>query len=119
MTVHRITEETVLEAPETQLLLPKRFVGHIGGGVTVPIVRNLEIFQCTNTAPVSVTHFKDGQIGQTIRLLGDGFTTIVHGATVKTNTAANKLLLVNKVYTFTLYRIPDTDVGVRTWVENE
>ena len=43
-------------------------------------------------------------------VLGDGFTTLVHGSNIKTNTAANKLLATNQVYIF-------TRIG-SAWIEN-
>jgi hypothetical protein len=79
-------------------------------GDTTPIVLNRTRLVCTNTGATSITQFKQGQEGQEIKILGDGFTTLVHGTYIKTNTAANKLLAVNKVYTFTRFN--------SLWIEN-
>lgn len=95
----RITNEQIQEAPVTKLALDKTFVGSMKG--VTPSVKNLEVFRGTNTGAVIVTQFTSGQDGQTIRILGDGQMTITNGANIKTNTGANKLLLANKVYTFT------------------
>jgi len=77
---------------------------------TTPSVLNVERVKFANTGAVTVTDFLYGQEGQNILVLGDGFTTIQHGALIKTNTAANKLLAVNAVYSFT--RISSV------WIEN-
>lgn len=71
---------------------------------------NLTRIVFANLAPVSVTDFLNAQEGQEIKVLGDGQTTIVHGTKIKTNTAANKLLAVNKIYTFTHFP--------PLWIEN-
>lgn len=77
---------------------------------TTPSVLNRTRLVCTNTSSTNVTQFRYGQEGQEIKLLGDGFTTLVHGTYIKTNTGANKLLAVNKVYTFTRFN--------SLWIEN-
>jgi len=92
-------------------LLPIEYVSDIIPGDTTPTVLNCKLFTLSNTAPLSITYFDDGADGQTIKLLGDGFTTLVNGTTLKTNTGANKLLLANIIYTLTLIS------GV--WYENE
>ena len=78
---------------------------------TTPTVSNINFMKCANTTPISISNFLGGAQGQMLRLLGDGNTTIVNGTTIKTNTAANKLLSSTKVYTFTYWS------GV--WYENE
>lgn len=70
---------------------------------TTPTVRNITRFRANNTGAVTVTNFDDGQDGQEIKILGDGFTTVDHGTTIFTNTGADKLLAANKVYTFTKF----------------
>ena len=92
-------------------VLPIEYVSDIIAGDTTPTVLNCKLFTLQNAAPLSVTYFDDGAEGQTIKLLGDGFTTIVNGAALKVNIGANKLLLANIIYTFTLIN------GV--WYENE
>lgn len=73
----------------------------INDGAIILDVTNLEFIQLLNTAPVTITSFKGGMQGRMIKLLGDGFTTIANNALIKTNTGVNKLLLINKIYTFT------------------
>lgn len=69
---------------------------------TTPSVANVTVFKGSGSV-VSITNFTKGVDGQTIRILGDGTTTIVHDATkICTNTGANKVLAVRKIYTFTL-----------------
>lgn len=68
---------------------------------TTPSVSNLNVLVFVNTAPVTITNFLRGAFFQTIRLVGDGFTTVDHNATIKTNTAAPKLLSADKIYVFT------------------
>lgn len=115
----RSTREEIIESPKTHLVLDKEFVGSMKGAT--PDVKDVKYFRGTNTAPATVTQFINGQQGQTIKILGDGQMTITNGANIKTNTAANKLLAVNKIYTFTKIIVRNTS-GVITsnvWYENE
>lgn len=96
-------EPITFEARTTFLVLPTKFVGTFAAGETTPSVLNVEKFKSANVAPVSITNFLFGQNGQELMILGDGFITIVDGANIKTNTGANKLLLADTTYKFTLY----------------
>lgn len=78
---------------------------------TTVSVLNISALNFANTSPVTVTNLLNGQEGQVIKILGDGNTTLDHGANILTNTGADKLLAANKVYTFTLFGT--------TWVEDE
>jgi hypothetical protein len=49
----------------------------------------------------NVTNFTNGVNGNVLKVLGDGNVTLVNGASIVTNTGANKLLALNKIYTFT------------------
>jgi hypothetical protein len=91
-------------------VLPIRFVGELTVGAANPSVLNVERWKAANTGAINVTDFIDGQEGQEIKILGDGFTTVNHNVNIKTNTGANKLLAANKVYTFTRFGT--------LWVEN-
>lgn len=71
--------------------------------VTTPKVEHHNIWKANNTTAITITNFLLGSKGQTIYILGDGFTTIANNATIKTNTGSNKLLLTNQVYTFVNY----------------
>lgn len=105
----RITNETIQEAPRTLLALDKIFVGKLSGAT--PSVMNQTRFKGSNAGAVTVTQFKNGQEGQTIKILGDGNMTIQNGTNIITNTAADKLLELNVIYTFTLVET--------IWYENE
>jgi uncharacterized protein YqjF (DUF2071 family) len=70
---------------------------------TTPSVANSTHFICSAVAPVTITNFREGADYQEISLLGDGFSTVSHNISIKTNTGANKLLLVDKVYHFTKF----------------
>lgn len=98
--VARVTTEQVIEAPVTQTVLEKKFSLNSKADLT-PSVLNIEKLVFKNAAPVNVTKFDNGQPNQEISILGDGNTTIVNNAVIKTNTGANKLLAANKVYRFT------------------
>jgi len=69
---------------------------------TVPNVLNIQVLVFKNTGAVTVTNFVGSVDGQTLKLLGDGNTTIKNNSTIKTSTGADKLLAVNKFYTFTI-----------------
>lgn len=105
----RITSDIIQEAPTTHVMLDKYFINAISGAT--PSALNRTTLRCNNAAPVTVTDFTGGQEGQTFKLLGDGNTTISNNSNIKTNTGANKLVLADIVYTFTLFS------GV--WIEDE
>ncbi len=91
-----------VEVSERRLLLPTTFVGKLIAGNTTPSVKNVERWKAVNIAPVSVTDFLDGQDGQELLILGDGFTTLVYDSTklVPSTAPANLLLVANAVYNF-------------------
>lgn len=65
-----------------------------------PNVANLQVIEGNGSA-VTITNFIGGSNGQPISIVGDGTTTISNNANITTNTGANKLLSVGKVYRFT------------------
>lgn len=69
---------------------------------TTPSVEGAKVYACSGSV-VSITNFTNGIKNQTIKLIGDGNTTLVHGASIKTTTGANKLLAADRIYTLTLY----------------
>lgn len=83
------------------LTLPTSFVGTFVASDTEPSVLNVNVWKCNNTGAVTVTNFTNGQEGQTIRIYGDGFTTVQNGTNIFTNIGADKLLATNAIYTFT------------------
>lgn len=106
----RVTEERIIEAPQTNLVLPKKFVRRTSKD-TSPEVLNTEELICGNTAALTITDFEQGAEGQHLYVLGDGFTTLTHGAKIKTNTAADKLLAADKFYHFVRFN--------NIWIEQE
>jgi hypothetical protein len=84
------------------LVLPIVYVNNIPLSDLTPSVLNCLLHNFSNVGATTVTNFTNGTEGQTIRIKGDGFTTIKNNTTIKTNTAADKLLAANTIYTLTL-----------------
>ena len=93
----RITSEQHFEAPRTDLVLPKRFVGRMPKKATTVSVKDVEHWMTQNTEAVTITDFTNGQEGQDLYILGDGFTTLTHGTNIFLIGTANLLLAVNKL----------------------
>lgn len=87
---------------KSYLVLPTSYISELPPTDTTPTVANCLVYKCIATAPITVTNFTEGAEGQSIRIKGDGFTTIKNNTTIKTNTGADKLLAATKVYTLTL-----------------
>lgn len=100
MTIKRVNQELVVEAPITFGVLTKKFIGTLFAGDTTPSVKNLTIFKCVNVSSVIITDFLNGQEGQEIVLLGDGNTEVVDSANL-TCTDGGHVLDAGKVYRFT------------------
>jgi hypothetical protein len=100
----RIRQKMNVEVPYTPLVLPNQFIGKLQ--TATPNVQNT-LFFYSHTSGTIVTHFLNGQDGQSIKILGNGHTTIKHFASapdnIHTNTGANKLLASGLVYTFTFF----------------
>ncbi len=92
-------EEVTFNAPITFNALAKELVGILNG--VTPSVKGTHVFTCSVLVE-TVTNFAYGATGQSIQILGNGNKTISHNANIKTNTAANKVLVANKIYTFTM-----------------
>jgi hypothetical protein len=99
----RFTHPIVSEAPRRDTVLPQFFVKMLEVANATPDVANIERGMLQNTVAQTVTNFLHGQPGQRLVVLGDSFTTLQNGGRIFTNTAANKLLLANKVYRFTYF----------------
>lgn len=78
--------------------LPKEFVGTLTKNDVTPSVKNVRVWKGSGTV-VTITDFDDASDGF-LAILGDGTTTISHNANIKTNTGANKLLAVDRLYIF-------------------
>lgn len=109
--LERVESEQSVEASQTKQQLERQWVRRFLPADATPDVSNVERFIAGNTGANNLTYFDKGQDGQTIKILGDGFTTVVHNVTkIKTNTAADKPLDAGKVYTFTRFN--------KIWVED-
>lgn len=97
-----IYDEQVVFNAETRFnVLPKRLVDSFEKLTTTPDVSNIEVFRTLNTTGTTVTNFLKGASGQSIRIRGDGFTTVENNTNIKTSTGAAKLLSPNLMYEFT------------------
>jgi hypothetical protein len=105
-----VEDPVVFRSPVTFTELIESPISPVPFGALIPSVLNRTRLLFNNSAPTLVTNFTHGQEGQEIKILGDGQTTLDFGASIKTNTGVDKLLLVNKVYTFTLFN--------NVWIEN-
>lgn len=113
----RVKGEVHFEDMVQRDVLEKQYVQPMKGAT--PDVSNKRIFEGANTGAVNVTDFINGSLGQRLFIRGDGQMTIINSAIILTNTGANKLLAVNKVYKFTYFeRIVATNV-LHVWVEDE
>lgn len=77
-------------------------------------VTDLRVLYFNNSVPITITNFTGGAEQQTISIRGDGQTTIQNNANIVTNTGADKLLTINKVYRFTLFKVS----GTLKWLED-
>lgn len=96
--VPQIQEEASLEASASPVVLPKDYVGSLIKSNATPSVRNLTRLRAGGVA-VTITDFKDGQDGQTIKILGDGLTNVASNANIVRG--AGGVLTSDRVYTFT------------------
>jgi hypothetical protein len=85
VTFEQLVENPVLAAPVAD---------------ATPSVLNTTRIKLTNTSPVTITNFREGQEGQTIYLIGDGQTSVAHNTDIKTHTGSTILLEIDKVYIF-------------------
>lgn len=95
-----VTNQQVYQAPQLQQVLDEKYARVLQKTTATPSVINIEHAHAVNTAPQNVTDFLGGQPYQSVSIKGDGFTTVVNGGNIFTNTGANKLLAVNIIYTF-------------------
>lgn len=84
------------------IVLPVVNADTITPTVTIPNVKALNVLICKNTGAITITNFTGGSPNQSIKLIGDGFTTIKNNSTIVTNTGVDRLLGINKAYNFTL-----------------
>lgn len=103
MPIRTVTEQQQVEAQTSNLILPTQFVGSFSKLDTTPSVKNVRCWICQNVAPVSIVNFDDGQEGQTIKVLGDGQTSVDPAAGFIVTATGAVALMAAKVYTFTMF----------------
>lgn len=86
----------------------------ISKSVATPNVENTEFLAFANTSAFTVTDFRRGSNGQTLRILGDSFTVISHGARIKNVGEISHILLANVVYLYVLYNNVWYNIGSDT-----
>lgn len=98
--VIQVPGQIQVEGPAKPLILPTDFVGNIKVADTTPSVKNAVTWIAQNTSPLVITQFDDGQDGQVLYILGDGFTTVADNANIKNNNGNDTLLEPGAVYTY-------------------
>lgn len=101
MSTDRVTNPQDIDAPTTFNQLPRQFVAHAKKNSMAISVANIEKIILRNEEPFNIADFTGGQPGQTIKVLGDGFSTFLNNSNIYVNTGADKLAEANVVYTFT------------------
>lgn len=104
----RIEEEFSVEAIRTDNVEPREFIGTLENSTT-PSVKKLRKWIASG-AVVIIDDFLDGYNGKELFIIGDGTSTVAHGAKIKTNTGANHALAADRLYIFLRHD------GV--WIEN-
>lgn len=112
----RITGEVHFEDVVSRNVLERNDIQALSVSDT-PSVLNQKFFEAKSVSPITVTDFKNGSPAQRLYILGDGNTTVEHGTFIFTNTGADKLLELNKVYKFTYFPI-NTSPKSHKWVED-
>lgn len=81
---------------------PTVYESLINAGNTTPSVDNIDLLILSGVATI-IINFTKGYNNQYLRVLGDGVSTISNNVNIKTNTGANKILAIRKIYRFTYY----------------
>lgn len=97
----RVRTDNIDEGVRRSLHQDTLFRSKFPSGLATPSVMDCNVWEC-GAGVIAITNFKNGQEGQTIRILGNVNNTINNNANIKTNTGANKVLAANKMYTFTM-----------------
>lgn len=98
----KVPRVLTLENPIQFEVLPEK-IWHNSKGDTTPSVLNNDRLRFVNTGATTVTKFDEGANGQFLVVIGDGLTTIAHGATIKNALGVNKLLLLDVAYAYVFY----------------
>jgi hypothetical protein len=102
MSLNVVDKELSVEAQTRFVVEPTIFVAVLPLNDATPSVLSLSRFKGNGTVN-TITNFKHGQDGQSIKIRGDGTTTIANNSNIKTATGSNTLLELDKVYEFTYY----------------
>lgn len=97
---YRFRDPVVFEAGVIFTQIPNAIVAVATPGATTPSILNSTSLKLAATGATTLTNFMNGAQGQLLAVFGDGNTTVTHGTKIFTNTGANKLLAVNRVYVF-------------------
>lgn len=103
MPIRTVTEQQQVEAQTSNLILPTQYVGKFAVGDTTPSVKNVRCWICQNIAPLSISNFDDGQEGQTLKILGDGQSSVDPAAGFIVTASGALALMAGHVYTFTKF----------------
>lgn len=78
-----------------------RTVSSFSNGVTQPSIYGARLWIEKNTAPTTISHFRDGEEGQIFTLWATTpNTTVANSGTIRTKTGANVALNANSVMMF-------------------
>lgn len=91
--------------------IPRASPTQFKSGEATPNIQGNTVAITSGAADI-ITNLIGGSDGQSLRILGDGSTTIKNNSRIVTNTSADKVLVLNRIYTFTYF---DT---IKTWFEN-
>lgn len=99
LVMQEFADQAIFKSRVTFQILPVEFSSLIGA-VDNPSALNKRTLICINTSPMNITNITGGADNQDLKILGDGFTTLVYGDKIKTNTGVDKLLEADMVYRF-------------------
>lgn len=99
--VEIVQAEQVIEGQATRNVLEKQQIMRALKGDTSPSVLNVGRLEFHNIVPVTVVNFDGGQAGQSVEMLGDGFTTVAHNSKIFNNSGAAELLPAGSTRTYT------------------
>lgn len=95
-----ITDPVEFQSGVKFLQNPSTIIGKLNPGAVSGSVLNTNRLKLSSISAVTLTDFSSGGEGQALVVLGDGFTTILHGTKIFTNTGVNKLMNANRIYVF-------------------
>jgi len=97
-----IIGETIQQGARTPIA-PDKIFPILSKGQTAINVSESNVIVFLNTGPLTVLNFTGGQVGQEIKLLGDGNTTLANNANIQTASGADELLADGAFVSLLLY----------------